>query len=232
MQLTRCVSREIWRQIVIFLKLRMVNIWRVRIGSIFRSDLESLSGTGRCAQFSPLFTSFHHSVTNQPNRRIHVEEGMEDFYRLNLTWNEFLRPSRFLLLESLFLFFFFICLFLPRNEAFNVALTRFLVFFPAHTVSSARRRKNPWTLEFWKISFNYKRFEIGICKSREYPSCSNNNSFLINYYFYQLSLNLRDQNYRNPRIKIRFILQNNRNQYFILDTSYVLLFSLIYLSFS
>lgn len=111
MQLTRCVSREIWRQIVIFLKLRMVNIWRVRIGSIFRSDLESLSGTGRCAQFSPLFTSFHHSVTNQPNRRIHVEEGMEDFYRLNLTWNEFLRPSRFLLLESLFLSFFFICLF-------------------------------------------------------------------------------------------------------------------------
>lgn len=111
MQLTRCVSREIWRQIVIFLKLRMVNIWRVRIGSIFRSDLESLSGTGRCAQFSPLFTSFHHSVTNQPNRRIHVEEGMEDFYRLNLTWNEFLRPSRFLLLESLFLFFFFIRLF-------------------------------------------------------------------------------------------------------------------------
>lgn len=151
MQLTRCVSREIWRQIVIFLKLRMVNIWRVRIGSIFRSDLESLSGTGRCAQFSPLFTSFHHSVTNQPNRRIHVEEGMEDFYRLNLTWNEFLRPSRFLLLESLFLFFFYLFVsFLPRNEAFNVALTRFLVFFPAHAVSLVHddvRIRERWNFE-------------------------------------------------------------------------------------
>lgn len=134
-----------------------------------------------------------------------------------------------------FFFFYLFVSFLPRNEAFNVALTRFLVFFPAHTVSLVhddvriRERWNFW--KFWKISFNYKRF-VGICKSREYPSCSNNNSFLINYYFYQLSLDLRDQSYRNPRIKIRFILQNNRNQYFILDTSYVLLFSLIYLSFS
>lgn len=152
MQLTRCVSREIWRQIVIFLKLRMVNIWRVRIGSIFRSDLESLSGTGRCAQFSPLFTSFHHSVTNQPNRRIHVEEGMEDFYRLNLTWNEFLRPSRFLLLESLFLFFFFIRLFrfCLETKRLTFALTRFLVFFPAHAVSLVHddvRIRERWNFE-------------------------------------------------------------------------------------
>lgn len=37
----------------------------------------------------PVFAAFYQlsslTVTNQPNRRIHVEEGMEDFYRLNLT---------------------------------------------------------------------------------------------------------------------------------------------------
>lgn len=161
-KLLRCVKsgrNSARRQIVIFLKLRMVNIWRgrvERIGSIFRSDLESLSGNRSNAlglpQFSPIF---HRSVTNQPNtrRRIHVEEGMEDFYRLNLTWNEFLRPSRLLLpLNRFFFFFIFSFLFLPRNEAFNIAFTRFLVFFPVHTVSrSAWRCKNPWMLKSWNF---------------------------------------------------------------------------------
>lgn len=127
------------RQIVIFLKLRMANIWRgARENRIDfpRSELESLSGTGRWSverarppRFSPIFTIFH-----QPNTR-RGRNGRLLWIKLETFETNF---CVHLLPLNRFFFVCFIFVFASKRSVYNIALTRC---------------KNPWNFES-SISFN------------------------------------------------------------------------------
>lgn len=113
------------RQIVIFLKLRMANIWRgARENRIDfpRSELESLSGTGRWfverarpPRFSPIFTIFH-----QPNTR-RGRNGRLLWIKLETFETNF---CVHLLPLNRFFFVCFIFVFASKRSVYNIALTR------------------------------------------------------------------------------------------------------------
>lgn len=117
------------RQIVIFLKLRMANIWRgARENRIdfSRSEVESSSGTGRWSverarppRFSPIFTIFH-----QPNTR-RGRNGRLLWIKLETFETNFCAHRDFCFFRWI-AFFSFVSffLFLPRNEAFIILRLR------------------------------------------------------------------------------------------------------------
>lgn len=112
------------RQIVIFLKLRMANIWRgarenridfprserSRVCREPVDDPSNAPGLPGFRRFLPFFIS-----------RIHVEE---DFYGLNLKLLKRISAPIFFRWIAFFFFLFVSFLFLPRNEAFIILRLR------------------------------------------------------------------------------------------------------------